>query len=274
MGEGRFPGCAMVGLDDECGGAGGDGFGEVAAAIDGEAGDGDEAVAGGDCAGVLADGSGGGGGWVAGDDAVGGMLEQLGEWFGHSWVVSGWMRAAGCQAACKPGSVPPLGGGGHPSDAAVARGVQATYPETARDARAARGPRSPYLVLLRAGLAQPAGLPAAGALLPHHFTLTAPAGRGGGMFLWRFPSGCPAWELPSALSRGARTFLEPAEANPRPPGGLAGSRVAEGGVVGAPPLPAASPPQRGGGRKIWLAAALLRGDFGAAAFFLLVGDWG
>lgn len=39
----------------------------------------------------------------------------------------------------------------------------------------------------------------------------------------RFPSGRPAWELPSALSRGARTFLDaPAEAvAPRPPGGLA-----------------------------------------------------
>ena len=31
--------------------------------------------------------------------------------------------------------------------------------------------KSPYLALLRMGLAQPAGLPAAGELLPHHFTL-------------------------------------------------------------------------------------------------------
>ena len=29
-----------------------------------------------------------------------------------------------------------------------------------------------YLVLLRVGFARPAGLPAAGELLPHHFTLT------------------------------------------------------------------------------------------------------
>ena len=35
-----------------------------------------------------------------------------------------------------------------------------------------------YLVLLRAGFAWPAGHPAAGGLLPHHFTLTAPASGG------------------------------------------------------------------------------------------------
>jgi len=45
--------------------------------------------------------------------------------------------------------------------------------------------KSPYLALLRMGLAQPAGLPAAGELLPHHFTLTQP--ELSGMFLLRFP---------------------------------------------------------------------------------------
>jgi len=44
-------------------------------------------------------------------------------------------------------------------------------------------PFAPYWVLLRVGLAQPAGHPAAGELLPRHFTLTL----AGGMFLWRFP---------------------------------------------------------------------------------------
>jgi hypothetical protein len=34
------------------------------------------------------------------------------------------------------------------------------------------------------GFAQPAGHPAAGELLPHHFTLTPERG---GMFLWHFP---------------------------------------------------------------------------------------
>jgi len=43
---------------------------------------------------------------------------------------------------------------------------------------------SPYSVLLRAGFTQPVGLPAAGGLLPHHFTLTP---KWGGMFLWHFP---------------------------------------------------------------------------------------
>jgi hypothetical protein len=64
---------------------------------------------------------------------------------------------------------------------------------------------SSYLALLRVGFAQPTGHPAAGELLPHHFTLT-PKSRGG-VFLWHFPSGCPAWALPSTLPGGARTFL-------------------------------------------------------------------
>jgi len=68
------------------------------------------------------------------------------------------------------------------------------------------GPLSlPYLALLRAGFGRPAVHTTAGGLLPHHFTL-APMNRGG-MFLFHFPSGCPAWELPSALPGGARTFL-------------------------------------------------------------------
>ena len=112
-----------------------------------------------------------------------------------------------CQAACKPGSV---------RDAPIARGIgwrpsiwddgypppRATYPETARDK-----PQSPYLVLLRAGFAQPAGHPTAGALLPHHLTLTAGrhrkgvVDRVGGVFLCTirqvtlpgsYPAPCPA----------------------------------------------------------------------------------
>jgi len=41
------------------------------------------------------------------------------------------------------------------------------------------------LVLLQIGFAQPTGHPAAGELLPRHFTLTLP--EQGGMFLWHFP---------------------------------------------------------------------------------------
>ena len=65
----------------------------------------------------------------------------------------------------------------------------------------------PYLVLLRTGFSQPAGHPAAGELLPHHFTL-APINRGG-LFLWHFPWGYPPWALPSVLPGGVRTFLPP-----------------------------------------------------------------
>ena len=87
------------------------------------------------------------------------------------------------------------------------------------------GPRLPwpsYAVLLRAGLAQPAGHPTAGALLPHHFTLTSRRQAGGGLFLWRFPEGHPYWELPSALSRWSSDFPRPPVfKRPRPPGHLA-----------------------------------------------------
>ena len=88
----------------------------------------------------------------------------------------------------------------------------ATYPETARDE-----PLSPYLVLLRAGLAQPAGHPTAGALLPHHLTLTAARHRKevngervGGMFLCAFrqvtlPGSYPA---PCPVEPGLSSILE------------------------------------------------------------------
>ena|SRR5687767_8487272 len=65
------------------------------------------------------------------------------------------------------------------------------------------------LVLLRAGFTEPASHLAAGALLPHHFTLTAAANRGGGIFLLHFPEPCGRSVLPTTLSCGARTFLSP-----------------------------------------------------------------
>ncbi len=37
-------------------------------------------------------------------------------------------------------------------------------------------------------------------------------------FLFHFPSAFAAWGFPSVLPCGVRTFLEPAEAGPRPPG--------------------------------------------------------
>ena len=65
----------------------------------------------------------------------------------------------------------------------------------------------PYLALLRAGFSRPPAHAGAGGLLPHHFTLILPGKDG--MFLCHFPSGYPAWALPSALPGGARTFLPP-----------------------------------------------------------------
>ncbi len=73
------------------------------------------------------------------------------------------------------------------------------------------------------------GLPGAritegtGALLPHHFTLTPrPVAQArGGMFLWHYPSGCPARVLPGTLPGGARTFLPPDKSGRRPPSPLA-----------------------------------------------------
>jgi len=69
-----------------------------------------------------------------------------------------------------------------------------------------RAPLAPsYLALLRAGFGRPPAHTEAGGLLPHHFTLILP--KKDGMFLFHCPSGCPAWELPSAPPGGARTFL-------------------------------------------------------------------
>jgi len=65
--------------------------------------------------------------------------------------------------------------------------------------------------------------PAAGALLPHRFTLTCARSQGAGpsavCFLWHFPAGRPDWPLASILPCGAPTFLS-VETTPRPPGRL------------------------------------------------------
>jgi len=57
--------------------------------------------------------------------------------------------------------------------------------------------------------------PAAGALLPHRFTLTCARSQGAGpsavCFLWHFPAGRPDWLLASILPCGAPTFLSVAD---------------------------------------------------------------
>ncbi len=75
---------------------------------------------------------------------------------------------------------------------------------------------TPYLALLRTGFDQPACHHAAGALLPHLFTLTPSRPLGererAVWFLCHFPSDRPAWVLPSVLPCGVRTFLGPSAA--------------------------------------------------------------
>src|SRR3990172_4399283 len=65
------------------------------------------------------------------------------------------------------------GSGDHLSGAAVTRRLKRPT-----RGRSQASPQSPYLALLRVGFAQPAGHPAAGALLPHRFTLTLPEWEG------------------------------------------------------------------------------------------------
>ena len=63
----------------------------------------------------------------------------------------------------------------------------------------------PYSVLLRMGFTKPAGLPTAGALLPHRFSFS-PACAGEFTFLWHFPSGNP-WEIPVSRFHGTRCLV-------------------------------------------------------------------
>ena len=100
----------------------------------------------------------------------------------------------------------PFRGGGHSSGTNVAVRLDAAYPEVQRG-----GPPRPSLFgLAPGGACQAAPVTGrAGALLPHLFTFACAAGGrpSAVCFLWRFPSGHPAWALPSTAARGARTFL-------------------------------------------------------------------
>jgi len=62
----------------------------------------------------------------------------------------------------------------------------------------------------------------AGGLLPHRFTLACVLRPSAVCSLLHFPSGCPAWELPSIMPYGVRTFLTfPGTGRARPSNGLA-----------------------------------------------------
>ena len=86
------------------------------------------------------------------------------------------------------------------------------------------GPPCPCLALLRVGFAEPPRSP--GALVVSYTTVSPlpVPGPGGGpsavCSLLHFPSGRPAWELPSTLPCGVRTFLDRLGCRPRPSGGL------------------------------------------------------
>ena len=167
------------------------------------------------------------------------------------------------EPADKPGSVPRQGrGGGHPSGTTVARRlVQPT--------RRSTGASSPDLPTadrrqdsLLLGLAPGGGCPAdrvttaAGALLPHRFTLAGradpPLGRD---LAGNMPLCCPlppdhsAWPLASTVLLGARTFLGPVSTGPRPPGRL------ERQLEGSTPERACQDPARGGRGQRSLAPA-------------------
>ena len=71
------------------------------------------------------------------------------------------------------------------------------------------GSRRPCLALLRVGFAEPTRLP--GSLVGSYPTVSPlpvpPKSPSPVCSLLHFPSGCPAWELPSTLPCGVRTFL-------------------------------------------------------------------
>ena len=77
-----------------------------------------------------------------------------------------------------------------------------------------------YLVLLQMGFTQPAGHPAAGELLPHHFTLTRTGSHRLKASRWRYVSvalsvGSPLLGVTQHPARRVRTFL-PSETGGHP----------------------------------------------------------
>gem|GEM_PF-5070417 len=99
----------------------------------------------------------------------------------------------------------------------------ATYPGDASFRKhEASNPISPLLGLAPDGVFRAGPVTGnRGRLLPHLFTLTLAfrrwlVGKEAVCFLWHFPSGYPAWVLPSILLCGVRTFLEREHSLSRP----------------------------------------------------------
>ena len=105
---------------------------------------------------------------------------------------------------------------GHPSRSVVANTLkrpfllrrQKTFRRTRFASRRAASIRL-VSVLLQMGFTRRACFQAPGALLPHHFALTAPASGCGGMFLWHFPSGRPARPLAGIIALWSPDFPLP-----------------------------------------------------------------
>ena len=106
------------------------------------------------------------------------------------------------------------------------------------------GPPAPLLDLAPRGVYQPPRSP--GMLVVSYTTVSPlpvpPKGPSAVWFLWHFPSGRPAWALPSSLSCGVRTFLD-CPGQPRPSGELAADGQDSDG-----PSPMALPCERASGR--------------------------
>ncbi len=108
------------------------------------------------------------------------------------------------------------GFGGHPSE-------RSTWEWCSR--RTPDGPSIPLFDLAPGGVYRADRVtPAAGALLPHRFTLTCAqpgAAPSAVCSLWHFPAGRPDWPLASTLPCGVPTFLDPARQEGSPPPGRA-----------------------------------------------------
>jgi hypothetical protein len=141
----------------------------------------------------------------------------LGESQGLMWVGPTWPdelpveRPRDGESACRRGSVRPLGTR-WPS-------ISAAYLGTAHMGRA--GYPCPTFGLAPGGVYRAGRVtPAAGALLPHRFTLACAGSRPPSAVcsLLHFPSGRPDWLLASTLPYGAPTFLATVPVRGRTPG--------------------------------------------------------
>src|SRR6266498_4009732 len=114
-----------------------------------------------------------------------------------------WTKGRGSRAVSRLLSDRVARRGDHPSGTGVAAGlVRPTRGLDRAGLLRSRGDRyAPYLALLRVGFAKPTGHPAAGALLPHRFTLAAGAWPAAVCSLLHFPAEAGLSSVPGAGPR-------------------------------------------------------------------------